>query len=271
MQKENPDKQSYQLLPIFTFFLLTVVLASCDFRSLKDPIVLTDVEDEFLIDIWEEITPEGRTFQLLIQTIKDQPCSNSTIDFSVSRTSTVFDISLQDITAPDDCVPGEAPALARISLGDLSPGFYPLNIDLRDAIVNEGSVRVRSDAYQLSMDSEYGIRPLRSELRRVAPEHFWGYISYPPQLKNAVDSLQNELGDFGSYELPQDGYYGYFTVANGNLAIKDQPQHQSLATWIMPIADTDKDELANLIHTFRDTYAAEGLRIDFYDGKGGRY
>lgn len=257
-----------RLHPYFILFFFITVLTSCDFRSLRDPIVLTDVEDEFIIDMWEQITPEGRSFQLLIETIADQPCSNSTIDFSVDRTSTIFDISLEQIQEPADCAPGQAPALAQVDLGDLSPGFYPLNIDLRDAIVNKASLRVRSDAYRLDMDTEYGIKPLRSELRRIAPDHFWGYISYPGYLQSAVDSLRSELETYGSYELPPDGYYGYFTIANRTLAIKDQPQHQPFMTWIMAMQEADKSTLQDMIDGFRAKHEPEGLRIGFYDGKG---
>lgn len=271
MNYTNPLKKIIRVHPLLFLLVAIWLLTACDFRSLKDPIVLTDVEDEFFLDLWEEITPEGRSFQLRMETIEDQSCSNSSIDFSVDRTSTIFDISLREIKQPEDCAPGEAPAIAHIDLGDLPPGFYPLNIDLRDAIVNEANLRVRQDAYQLEMTTEYGIKPLRSELRRVNPEQFWGYISYPKYLQEAVDSLQSDLQRYGSYELPPEGYYGYFTVANGKLAIKDQPQHQSFVTWIMPIADADKAELEELIEEFRTTYTAEGLRIDFFDGKGETY
>jgi len=257
-------------LPLF-WVVSMLMLTTCDFRSLKDPIVLTDVEDEFILDMWEEITPQGRSFQLRMETIADQPCSNSTIDFSINRTSTIFDISLQQIDEPEDCAPGQAPAFAQINLGGLPPGFYPLSIDLRDAIVNKATLRVRTDAYRLEMDTEYGIKPLRSELRRITPDQFWGYISYPGYLQSAVDSLRQELEHYGTYQLPQDGYYGYFTIANRTLAIKDQPQHQPFLTWIMPIDDADKRELQNIIDRFRETHKEEGLRIGFFDGKGGAY
>jgi len=260
-----------QLRSILVVALLSCMCTACDFQSLKDPILLTDVEDEFFLDMWEEITPQGRYFSFLIQTIDDQPCSNSTIEYEVAKSGINLDISLKRITQPSDCAEGLYPAIADINLGALPSQYFSVKIDLRDAVVNRAHFTVSEDAYLIDMQTEYGIKPLRSQLRRIEPQQCWGYISFPHELSDIARELDEKIRSIANYRLPTDGYYGYFTIANGNLALKGQPEDQALRTLVLDIAEDQKERLSSLVDEYRTRYADQGLEISFRDGKGQSY
>lgn len=271
MNQTTLSHRTASRLALTGFLSICLLATGCDLNSIKDPIVLTDVEDEFFLDMWEEITPQGRSFQLSVATIADQPCRNGQVAYETSIRQSEIDVSLLEIIQPEDCVAGQAPAVAEIELGQLTDQFYAISIDLREAIVNRGRLTVDQEAYSLDLFSDYGLRPLRSELRRIPSNQFWGYISYPEALQSVADSLEKDLTAFGNYQLPQAGYYGYFTVANGRLAIKDQPEDQPFRTWIMPISPNQTRNVQDLIEAYRREYATQGLDIWFMDGRGRTY
>jgi len=271
MTNTSTKSHFIKLRSILVVVLLSCICTACDFQSLKDPILLTDVEDEFFLDMWEEITPQGRSFSFLIETIEDQSCRNSTIEYDVSETGINLDISLKKITQPADCVEGIAPAMANVHLGDLPSQYFSVKIDLRDAVVNRAHFTVSEDAYLIDMQTEYGIKPLRSELKRIEPQQCWGYISFPNELREVARELDEKIRNAANYRLPTDGYYGYFTIANGNLALKGQPEDQGLRTLVLDIEPEQSARLRTLIEEYRSIYAEEGLAISFRDGMGRTY
>lgn len=269
----NTSTQNYfsQLRSILIVALMSCFCTACDFQSLKDPILLTDVEDEFFLDMWEEITPQGRYFSFLIETIDDQPCSNSTIEYEVTESGINLGISLKKITQPSDCVEGVAPAIANINLGALPSQYFSVKIDLRDAVVNRAHFTVSEDAYLIDMQTEYGIKKLHSRLLRIEPQQCWGYISFPDELSDIARELDEKIRTTADYRLPTDGYYGYFTIANGNLALKGQPEDQGLRTMVLDVVGDQKERLSSLIEEYRTRYADQGLEISFRDGMGRAY
>jgi len=271
MTNTNTKNYFFSLRSVLVVVLCLCFCTSCDFQSLKDPIILTDVEDEFFLDMWEEITPQGRSFSFLIETIEDQPCSNSAIEYDVAENGINLDISLKKITQPSDCVEGIAPAVANINLGALPAQYFSMKIDLRDAVVNRAHFTISEDAYLIDMVTEYGIKPLRSQLLRIEPQQCWGYISFPNELGDVAQELDQKIRDIADYRLPMDGYYGYFTIANGTLALKGQPEDQGLRTMVLDIDTEDSGRLESLIREYRSEFAGQGLDISFRDGLGRVY
>ena len=56
----------YSTLKYLVYALCVLAVSGCDFSSLKDPIVISEVEDEFHIDLWENLgtTREERSLVL---------------------------------------------------------------------------------------------------------------------------------------------------------------------------------------------------------------
>ena len=244
----NPTK-----IRLLYFLLLTSILFSgCDFSSFSDPIILTDVEDEFFLDLWEEITPQGRSFQFRIATIENQECSNAAILYDIIQEGSNIDISLQEITTPQDCIPATTPAVENIDLGSLPNQYFALKIDLRKAVVNRAHFTISSDAYEIDMQSEHGIKPIHTQLLRIPQEMNWGYISYPTTLSAVANECIAALEEVSASYLPPNGYYGYFTVANNNMAIHDQPENQPLKTIIFDLEDeSQQNKIKNNLQALR--------------------
>ena len=44
---------------IFTWVMILCISSGCNLSSLEDTVVVPDVDDEFYLDLWEALTPEG--------------------------------------------------------------------------------------------------------------------------------------------------------------------------------------------------------------------
>ncbi len=206
--------------------VITALTCGCNLDSDKDPIIVPEIEKEFNIDLWEELSPTSRELRLLVTTIKNEPCLNATIAYQNDRYGANMAISLDDIVAPSDCQSGMAPAQANINLGALSAATYNLSLGLKNTIINEGKLQVSYDKYEVTMETEEGLQFLHRELRRVPATAIWGYVAYSqPAEVNTANSIVEAIGDI-AYEAdyPQ-GYYGHFTINpnNYNLSLRYYP------------------------------------------------
>jgi len=134
--------------------LLLITLSAC---PKEPPTVIVDVEDDFYIDMFEDISNGNQLFQLDITTIKKQTCLNYQIDYSLNFNEQSNDIELiiNDLVEPTDCEMGDAAATLTVPFGTLASGVYDFDINLKDAVINKGSLSVYSDRYELSRDRSF--------------------------------------------------------------------------------------------------------------------
>ncbi len=209
---------------IFIVGVLVLNIASCKLGSLDDPIVISDVEKEFYIDLRETLTVPGRQFYVDIRTIGMEPCLNSTIATELDRKTEGFDISINQINEPADCQQGEAPAIAAINLGPLSNRSYDFTIDLKNTIYNLGKLSVDQDRIVVEMQTEEGIIFLHDELLRVPNQTVWGFVAGDESTANEeslnfVEDLEG-LGNAPSY---LKGYYHYYTInTDGSVVVNHE-------------------------------------------------
>ena len=199
--------------------LIIILLGSCDIKELEDPIIIADLDDEFELTLWEELYPTGRSLQLLIETIKDEPCQNAQIVNAVFKNGSSFNVTLQDITTPSDCQTGIGPATAVVNLGQINPGVYNLDINLKNTVINEGQLNFSTNRYLIQMKTDNGIKFIRSELYAIPVSFFWGYIAYDAEsLKEDAEAIRSQLGLMGEAVALTNGDYGYFQVSNQQVA-----------------------------------------------------
>jgi len=208
----NSDLQ-YRHVALACALMVMIFLGACQLDSLKDPIIVPDVEREFYIDLWEDLYPESRELVFKIETIKEQDCVNASISYNLNKTGNTLKLSLNNISAPADCQQGPARIFADASAGRISGGIYTMKLDLKNTVFNEGQLTVSGDAYRLDMNTEYGFTLRHKNLLRVPEQTLWGYVAYETaeQASVAADFVQSLRDASTDYDF-REGYYGYFSV-----------------------------------------------------------
>jgi hypothetical protein len=246
-----------------SFTLLFFGLSSCELTKLSDPVVVSDVENEYNLKPWEKLSVHNRSFQLHLSTRKNQVCQNAVIDFEFSKTGNRLALSLLEIQAPKDCTPGNDPATAVADAGSLPSGFYELSIDLENTVFNKGQLTVTANRYLVNMESSDGFTLLHEELFRVPEESIWGYITYEetdaePVAKAFVDDL-SQLSTGLNFDK---GYYGHFQISDNKntVAISGRPPTTRIKQFVFQLQRDRLEDIKRLAGQYR---AEHGGTVDF--------
>ena len=259
---QNWVKNYFLVLTFLTF------ITACNLDSIDEPFIVAEVEKEFNLDLWEDLRPNGRVLQLIIETIEDEDCTNYTIDYNYLPSSSKFDISILDIVPPADCNEGQAPARTIVDLGRPSAGFHELDIDLKNTVFSYGQISVAENSYKVNMEEEKGIIFLRRELLRVPENTIWGYIGVQDVSDIQIaDSFVAEINDKGLQRTYDSGYYGYYNInLDGQVNMDTNFESENLKTFILEYdgADIDLEELAQ---TYRNAYG-DAIELKIYTDEG---
>lgn len=201
--------------------LLFIFLFSCKKDTPSG--IIVDIEDDFYIDLFEEIGTSGLDFQIELSTINEQDCLNYEIDVEndFDQPNRSIELTINDLVAPGSCIEGSAHTYETVTLGTLEPNLYVFNINLKDAVINEGKLRVAANRYEIEMETDDGIEVINNILYKIPRNTIWGYVAYSNS--NAAGSASNfitgltELSTVFEIENNPDyvsGYYGYFTLGD---------------------------------------------------------
>ncbi|MEL6923966.1 MAG: hypothetical protein AAFO94_07950, partial [Bacteroidota bacterium] len=190
-------KNNYILyLLIFSLFISITACRKTDIN----PELVINVDDEFTLDLWEDLQTGSPQFNLLVQTIKEYDCADNTIRHRIDPRENIVVITLEQIDQKSDCTPGQAPASSLIPLEGLAPGNYGLRIKLKETIPNEGSLTITPKKYTLTLsDESVGIKLVRNELLRVPRGTIWGFGAYQSDSdKTYLDKFFSDLEQLGN-------------------------------------------------------------------------
>lgn len=237
---------------------LLLAVGGCKIDSLQDTIVVADVEDEFSIDYWEELTPGKRGLVFNLQTIKEAECLNATINYQFSLAGSRMNLSLDDILTPSDCVPGLAPIVENAKTGALSFPYYELSIDLKNTVVNKGTLSVNPDNYRISMLTEAGLNFINKKLNRIPDSTFWGYVLYPTGHQGVAAEWLASITPISAIVDAKEGYYGHFTINNNTpqkIFLRNEPQHAPFEAFYFQLTGSIP-ELKEKIAAFNNAHSA---------------
>lgn len=205
-----------QFLHLF-IFTCCLILVGCEKDS--EPSTLINVETDFILDMKEDLSASGATLFFPTKTTKDQECLNTNIDISLRTNSERIELSFEEIVVPnaDDCQEGSAPASADISIGDLALRNYTFIIDLRGEVESAGILNVLADRYIVSFPEKFGFEFEQNILLRVPSKTIWGFINHEVEEGSLAQDLIGEISTSGEANELEDGYYGWFSVAGGQL------------------------------------------------------
>jgi len=250
--------------------LMSLFLAACSVDEDENPKVIADIEDDYFIVLWEDLGLPARSLQFQVETVDEQACENTFIDYAYRRSTSALNLSLNGILEPHPSECNESPTTIQetIDLGFLSEGVYDIQINVKNAVINNGLLTVRNDRYQLEMYTDDGFQLQQTELRRVPENTFWGYVAYRDTDASplATDFL-NKVEEAAAPLSLKVGYYGHFDVQDDkSLVLADVPSNKYIKTFAYAF-DSNQDAVETLLDEYRTMYD-EQLELKIYTDTG---
>ncbi|RME95931.1 MAG: hypothetical protein D6772_12560 [Bacteroidetes bacterium] len=255
---------------VHTLFVgwLLLLGAACNLNQDKDPIIVPVLEDEFYLDLWQELSPAGSSLVIEFETLQEEDCLNAEVLSSYERVNRILKLTLFDILEPESCIPGRAPARGEETLAGLEQGTYNLLIDLQEIVRNEGTLSIDAGGFQVETPT-HGFQWRHGRIERIAPEALWGYISYANETERLIAEQQlTELAQFTTPLAGVVGYYGHFEIMeDGSFALAERilPGEASNLSFLLQYQDTTA-----LADWLADTRAqlSEGMSLRVFNGRG---
>ena len=250
----------------FVFLFAGLCLFSCSKSTDDNPNISFSLENELLIVLWEDLTPAQREFALRFSTIEDQDCEDTGMAYSYKQENKIITLSINDLLPPDDCIDHPEPAQTVISLGELLPDVYNIQINLKEEIINKGKLSIYTDRYEISMETLHGIDFKNKSLFRIPDHTYWGYVSYNASTVNHAERFIDDLAVISDNRSYSQGDYGHFIINQQNaieLTIDSNlPQYQTVI-----FHNDDLNALEELLQEYRTSVNQDfDIKIFSYQG-----
>ncbi|MFQ5445738.1 MAG: hypothetical protein ACE5FF_02295 [Saprospiraceae bacterium] len=253
---------------LFLCIMMSGILAGCKV-SQNDKETIVKVNPEFTIDLFEQLG-QPRAFQFKIATIEKQVCTN----YSISTYSTLsfnrVTLSVDDLLPPVDCIEGEGPARAVANVGTLPNGYFNLSINLKDAIRNDGLLKVYQDSIVVDLDSKDGLELVHEVLLRIPETALWGYAAYNDKAagEEPAKAFLADLADKATATQSPQGYYGYFKVdGSGDVILLPPPSHTYFQTFFYNY-EGDIADIKVLLQNYRTANSSDQVEFVVFTGRG---
>lgn len=257
-----------QLGVYLLFFMIVGAAMSCNVDNEEEPIIIPFIEDEFYLDLWQNLTPNGSELEVHFFTLEEENCQNAEVLSSLRITGRFAILTLFEILAPETCIPGQAPATGKEVFSEVSNNTYNFTVELKDVVENTGSLTVTSETFSVSTPTN-GIQWRHGSIQRIPTQALWGYISYSSgeeQVK--AQALHADLAGLTVPSSLADGYYGHFTLANDTQTIEVSGQEEELTYQSFIVESTLSDsEIEAWLSRFDNT-ASEGMQLQLWAGNG---
>jgi hypothetical protein len=251
----------------YIYYLILSILVFTACKKNANDAKIVDIEKEFSVQLWEQLDENGGNLQLQLSTIQNQPCGATRIDYSQNTFNDKVIVTIKNLISPLTCNNKPEPARDTVSLGNLKKGSYKVNINLKDIVLNDGTLNVEDGKYSLSMRKEDGIAVANREILRVPQGAIWGYVAYDAGQEGKYAKFNDNLLKIVTPLLISQGDYGYFNLKSSTSLELKSPVDTKKATTkqLLYKLNATRLDLQNLIFEYR----AQGLDIQIFtfDGK----
>ncbi len=199
-----------------TGFFLLLALGGCKAPLYEEPEIIVTLDPEFTVDLFEQrnAVDGAPVFGLWIESMKQFDCGNYNIEAAVQVQAGTISVELQEIRVPDTCLGAPGPAKGFLPVGNLANGTYQFSLSLSPVIKSEGTLRVESGHYELSLPMQQGIDFQNRVLESIPNDYIWGYANTPAEPDQPVaDQLVQNLKALTLEPALLPGFYSYFTVS----------------------------------------------------------
>lgn len=242
--------------PVYIAILWT---GGCTVKEIDKPIIVPQVEKEFLIEMREEPGPAPRRLAFSLRTIKLQECLNTGIRHQLSSIPSRYRLDILGLLQPSDCIPGVDYAKAQSSTEMPAEGLYNFEVLLGNTVSNEGVLHVEGKTISLDLDTDEGIILVNPILLRIPEFTIWGYVGFSePSLAPLAEGFVNEVGARAGVGNFVPGHYGHFSIpmGTGDIKITGSPSHLLLRPFVFRFTG-NFDDLERLVAEYRQQYGAQ--------------
>ncbi len=196
------------------FILFSAFFASC--QKDKEPVIVYDIPDEFNIEIFQELGSSSNLY-LKVTTLDEYP-DNYRIEAAATKIDGKIEVNIYQIFKPTTPSNQQTTLSQKIQIDNLADGTYPLDLIIRNTVVNEGAITVSPSKIGLDFSTKYGISAKHYEVNRIAANGYWGFayvesaahIIYVDQFVQKIKAVSTEIPN------AKVGNYGYFSISDQN-------------------------------------------------------
>lgn len=229
---------------------------------------IIDIKKEFSIQPWEILKETGSEFGFVIASI-DKKCDGTKMRIVPNVVQNGVTVNLQAFINPDTCFNSSDVVRDTVKIGLLSSGDYNLQINLKDVILNSGSLTVSDTKFGVQMISSDGITLTVTDLLRVPQGTIWGTVSYNSSQENLINAFTDSLKSYAHNFSLVNGNYGYFQFSDNNFIPNPKSSAQNFTnqrTYFMRL-DKPLYSLNNLIQTTKAQLGKNGsVTLMAYNG-----
>ncbi len=252
--------------------VIVLIILFALFNSCSDPASpgkdLTQIDSKILINLREELLPQGRNLILDCSTEKIYPCCNYTIQNSIVKGQNFIKIEFTGISIPEICATALGPAYCPVYLGQLADGNYSLSLEVNGQLI-PAQLTVSNKAYGIYCQQNSRFEFKKSDLLRVPDSLIWGSIEYiHDSLSTAANSFLDSLRIYGAQTVQlEPGDYGYFKVdAQGSLTLPGSSGRPFTKVFAYKF-DNTLGEIQSLLFRYYELYQ-DNLLIMVFDWRG---
>lgn len=265
-----------------TIFLLTgLLLASCSPTSLPEmEETASPVADDFELELWQSLSSNGSSFELIVRSVEEVDCQDAYIDTSISFSSSALDLTINEIVSPSPCSNPGFITPTTIHALDIPIGSQDFSINIMNELTNDGSfnhsiqdepvLNQTIDKLILELSSTDNLVVIRDQISLIPKGAIWGYIKIDDPL--ILDIAKTRISGLAThvYQLPI-GDYGFFEIdQDQNVIVNADQEEIDLNFLIQSEADT-WDHLADILGGIKEEYADAKTKFWHWDGQTVEY
>ncbi len=251
---------------LITFWML-LILSGCNVGLEENPKLITDIDNEFSIDLFESLAPQKRGLEFRTTAINNRRCVGYKInqELSVGFFSVNLNLSKVVVSGQQSCDTQETvTAIAKLSA--LENGVYDLQFNINKNIVSKGKLLVSNEDYELVFNAVNGIILLNKKLNRIPNQTVWGFVGYRGNnLDDVYEQLVNEFKGLTQVTQLSVGNYGYFNIdADHQIQPKTFPSNGKYFSVIGHYENIEA--IRQLVEKYRTAHSE--LTLNFYTANG---
>ena len=205
--------------PVYIYLIL-ILLQACSLQEDEAINIHHLDEDEFRIDLMEDLSSGEPELVLHLETIDQFDCKHVEMVLRTEKRGQQIHIIVDDVLVPNvaNCVKGNGVAFSDISIHkstQSTQSTYSVDISLKETFLNQCMLYDHGDEVELMFVKKNGIAAGAVNLKKIPTDIpiAWGYIQ-PGEQENmdAVNELLSKLRtEFHPISL-EPGYYSYFEI-----------------------------------------------------------
>lgn len=264
-------KQTVRQINFLFLFLVIVLWSGCKPEPI-DPHVVISINDEFKIDLWENLAIDVSSLSIRVETLDSIYCENSSIQVNNDRLSIqTVRLTINGVDTSEICVEENAPAKSIVNIGYLPSGTFQFDINLKGTTIpNEGTLVVSDESYQLTMETKNGLKIIYPTLLKVPYQTIWGVVNFKntPQAVNTSIDFLREVKTISTEKEYTEGYYGHFIITENNEIVTDYENNlDNTTSFILDYAE-DIDIIETIVNRYEEDFGdLIDIQVYTWDGR----